>query len=385
MINIENRIDAWLTQPEVNAAGRLGIYRIIYCLVYLIFMSVSLETLGEISKTPVNSWNPTPILLWMASPPPEMVIMFIVAVQTIAIILLLLGWKVRWMTGIILVAGILTTAFKISVGGKVDHSGTFHVVYIPLIMWFAPWGDTFSLDSVLKQRQGKPIVDPTTDDFRYSWAFKALLWLLAIMFMLSGLLKMIPPGQWVTDLDVLRKLILINNLDAQEHLRFFVATLPIVPFILQLMGMLFETLYPIAVVNKSWRRLMVSSAVFFHIGTRITLGIWFGSMLFFYMIFFDIYAVYRKFFPHRLLHAPARLLNQLPSWSLIALAWLIAIAIFYIRNQPMLWNSIVRPIRQITFDEIWVVAGVLGAYGVITALIQLFHLWRDGRLFAMDS
>ncbi len=383
MSKIGSIIDAWLTQPEANAAGRLGLYRIIFAVSYFLLFSTSTAQLAQLSLTPPNAWYPTPVLIWMLSPPAESIMIFLVVINTFALVCLAIGWQVRWMTLLVLLSGIAIGALSASVGGKVDHSRTFREVYIPFFMLFAPWGDTFSLDRVIKQRKGEEGVEPADDSLRYSWVIKVLLWLLALMFMMSGLLKAIPPGQWLTDFDLMRKLMLDHNRSLQDYYRFVIASLPLVPLILQMSALMFETFYPLVLINKTWRRFYLSATIFFHMGTKISLNIWFLSMLFLYLLFFDIYNLYKRFFPHRIVRPLGQLLGRLPSWALIALTWAIAILAVYFRNTPDLWAVVAPLIRYQEF--LWVIAGALGVYGFTTACIRLYKNMRHGKLFALDG
>lgn len=383
MSKLEQRIDTWLTLSESNAAGRLGLYRIIFAVSYFLLFSTSIAQFTQITATPANAWYPTPVLLWMTTPPSESILTILVIINTFALVCLAIGWRVRLMTLLVLVSGMAIGALSASVGGKVDHSRTFREVYIPLFMLFAPWGDTFSLDSVLKIRRGHDPVDPSLDTFRYSWVFKALLWLLALMFMIGGILKAMPPGQWLTDFDLMRKLMLDHNRSLQDYFRYIIASLPLVPLILQLSAVMFESFYPLVLINKTWRRLYLSMSVFFHIGTKISLNIWFFSMLFLYLFFFDIYGVYRRFFPHRLLKPLAHVLDMLPSWALVIIAWIVAIVATSARNTPIIWNAIAGVIN--IHDIIWMVAVILGLYGILTACIRLYQNRSAGRLFSLDG
>ena len=385
MSKIETVVDTWLTQPEANAAGRLGLFRIIYAMVYFFLASRSVASFVELSATPANSWYPTPLLIWMSGPPSAEVLGILLVIKTTALVLLGIGWRVRWMTFIVLITGILMGMFRTSVGGHIDHSKVFHEIYIPFMMLFAPWGATFSLDAVLRRRRGETTPDPSDDSLQFSWVFKALLWLLALMFMISGIIKAFPPGQWLTDLDLLRKIMLDHNRGPQDYLRYVVATLPLVPLVLQMMGLGFETLYPLVVINNTWRRFVLSSSVFFHLITKLIMNIWFWQMLMMYMFFFDIYSVYRRFFPHKLLQPVSQALSLIPSWGLIVLTWAIAIVALFARNTGEVWQVVGGTLNQIVFDEIWIVAGVLATYGIITSLIRLYRNLRQGRLFAIDA
>jgi len=384
MNKIETIVDKWLTVPESNAAGRLGLYRIIFAISYLFLISQPAARFAELSKAPANAWYPTPILIWTQGPPSGDFLAGLMLIHTLAIILLIVGWRVRLVTLVALIAGTAIGALSIGVGGHIDHSKTFLMVYIPFLMLFAPWGETFSLDAVLRQRRGETPTDPTDDSFRYSWVFRAMLWWLAIMFMISGLLKAIPPGQWLTDLELMHKLMLDHNRTRQDYLTYVIAWMPLVPLLMQMGALAFETFHPLVLINSAWRRFYLSITVLFHYFTQLTLGIGFITMMPVYLFFFDIYAVYKRFFPHVVLRPFAAVFSKLPSWALVALTWVFALGTLWAFNTGHVWRGIQQVWRVTVGMNAVTVGAILATYGMATGLLWLFRAYREGRLFKMD-
>ncbi|HEX2622632.1 MAG TPA: hypothetical protein VHL11_20875, partial [Phototrophicaceae bacterium] len=273
---------------------------------------------------------------------------------------------VRPVTLIVFVFGTIYALVENSFG-KIDHGDTFMRVYIPAVMLFAPWGETFSLDSVFHRRQGMPVTSVSESSLRYSWSILFLLWLLCIMFMGGGLIKAIPPGQWLLDPNLLRKFMLeYNVIENPVYLRYWLSQLPVIPTLLLYMGLAFETFYPLAAINKTWRRFYISSSVLFHIGTGIMLGIQFTPMLFFYILFFDLQSLYDRFFPKRLLILPERWLKNWSSSALVAGTLMMVAGVIFVRSLSM-FASVLRLPNDLIWNYAWWIAGPIAVYGIVTS------------------
>lgn len=372
---IETGVNRWLTTPEANAAGRLGLYRIIFALVALAHVLTPNGFL-QIPTLAAYQWKPVFLLLWLKTPPPLETLVLIEAAYIFGLVLLAVGLRVRLTTLLVLIAGTFYSAITLSFG-KIDHGGTFMYTYIPAVMLFAPWGATFSLDAVLRARRGIPAPSPREDSLRYSWPILFLLWLLCIMFMMSGVLKGLPPGQWILNPNLMGRFMLEYNITpTPSELRYFLAGLPLVPTLLQACALIFETLYPLAAINKTWRRFYLSSTVFFHIGTQITMGIWFTPMLFTYLLFFDFYALYERWFPKRLFAAPAQIFARWASPALIGLTIALGAVVAGSHYLQELKPLLSLPLNVI-YGLAWYVATPIAAYGLFTSAPKLVRdLWR---------
>ncbi|MBC7871580.1 MAG: HTTM domain-containing protein [Chitinophagaceae bacterium] len=366
---IERSVNRWLTTPESNAAGRLGLYRIIYALAALIYV-LPPSQYRQIALIPDFLWRPVLATLWLKSPPS---MTFLTAVECFyigSLVLLLVGLCVRLMTLIVLISGTLFTAILYSFG-KLDHSDTFMRVYLPVVMLFSPWGATYSLDAVLRQRRGQLPPAVSADSLRYSWPFLFLFWWLCIMFSVGGITKAIPPGQWIVDLNTLSKIMKEANLVLNPSiLRHQFSELPIVPTLVLWMGLAFELSYPLAVINKNWRRFYLSSTIFFHMGTFLTLGIRFTFMLPFYIIFFDLYGLYARFFPKRLWILPSRFFARWSSPMLVGGSMLLAVVTVMSHYVIAL-----KPIFRLPIIALenygWYLAIILAVYGPATSLPKM--------------
>lgn len=362
-------VDRWLLQPEKNAAGRLGLYRILFVVFTLIYAFPTTQY-WQFENLPQYMWQPRLPLLWMQSPPSGTFMFVLDLVYIASLVLLGLGLRTRLMTIIVLLSSTMMICIVYSIV-KIDHNDTFMRIYIPLIMAFAPWGKTFSLDSVLLRRRGQSAPAPTESTLRYSWPILFLFWMLCVMFMMSGILKMIPPGQWLRNPDLLTHFMLQYNVSRDPiYIRHVLSHLPLVPTVLMGLAVAFETLYPLAVINKDWRRFYVSSTVLFHIGTGIGLGIAFVEMLILYVLFFDLWFVYDRFFPKAISQRVSGLIERMSSSVLIAGALgftaLVVILHFTVPAVP----DALHP-RTILRYTVWYPAVALALYGIANSLPQI--------------
>jgi hypothetical protein len=212
-----------------------------------------------------------------------------------------------------------------------------------------------------------PVTSVSESSLRYSWSILFLLWLLCIMFMGGGLIKAIPPGQWLLDPNLLRKFMLeYNVIENPVYLRYWLSQLPVIPTLLLYMGLAFETFYPLAAINKTWRRFYISSSVLFHIGTGIMLGIQFTPMLFFYILFFDLQSLYDRFFPKRLLILPERWLKNWSSSALVAGTLMMVAGVIFVRSLSM-FASVLRLPNDLIWNYAWWIAGPIAVYGIVTS------------------
>lgn len=364
-----DRADRWLLTPEVNAAGRLGIYRILFAIFTLIFVFPT-NQYWQIQNLPQELWKPVLPLIWMDAPPSSAFLIVLDAVYIASVVLLGLGLRTRLMTLIVLLVGTLIACVIYSFS-KIDHSDTFMRVYIPAVMLFAPWGASYSLDAVLRKRQGIQPPTPTESSLRYSWPILFLFWMLCIMFMAGGIVKAVPPGQWLTQPDLMRWFMLEYNTGQEPHyLRYVLAQSPTVATLLMYVGLAFETFFPLALINKDWRRFYISSTIFFHMGTGVSLGIAFVATMILYVLVFDLWGLYDRFFPKRLREGLDQRLERAPASLLIAgaLSFTALIVILHF-IQPAIPEHLQA--GTIFSIYVWWPAAALAAYGIMLSLPKM--------------
>ncbi|MBZ0291788.1 MAG: hypothetical protein K8L99_04400 [Anaerolineae bacterium] len=287
---VNQTVERWLTAPERNASGRLGLYRILYALFYLTYLPAMHAT--ELASIPTSEWKPVLSMLWLNHPPSLTVMQVAQFGLVVGLGLLLIGWLVRPATFLVLLTGLLIVSTRFSFG-KVDHANTFLMIYIPAIMLFYGWGKTYSVDALLRQRQGSSPVDVHDDSWRYGWPIKVVLWLLCILFGTGGLLKLL--NAWLVDFETIPKLMYGYNLQPDPNpLNPVIAVTPLLYLPLHFMALGFETLFPLAAINRTWRTFFVSSAILFHLFNLLFLHINFVAMIITYAIFGDWQWIYDR-------------------------------------------------------------------------------------------
>ncbi len=375
---VNTAIDRWLTAPEVNAAGRIGLYRIIYGLFYLWTMQ-PLSYYTAYARLPEDQWDPIATISWLEHSRPAPFLFHIMPlVLVVSLVLLTIGFRTRLATLLVLIAGTFLTGAYYSFTGKVDHGNTFMVVYIPAIMLFSRWGDTYSLDSVLKARRAIS-VSSKADSWVYIWPMRAILLLLSLMFFGAGYFKL-RGGDWFGDMNLFPSLLINQNAIAvirsfiPNPLNHLIADIPLITIPLQFGGILFELCFPLAILNHRWRNLFVSTGLLFHAFNVFFLNIIATPMIILYLLFVDWQTVYERLW----LPLRERFLRRLSTPVLIALLIMVV----------LLWTiaPIVRPSSAaLELRSIWYVvtpialaAFLKSAFELVGNILRLrFGLRRD--------
>ncbi|NJL84457.1 MAG: hypothetical protein HC890_18775 [Chloroflexaceae bacterium] len=191
---LETGCDRWLSAPAVNAAGRMGLYRILYSLFYL--WLISYLRFSELGLIPPIRWNP-PLLFLGFSPPPGWIFTLAESLLPAALILLLFGYRTRLVTGAVLALGFGLAGMRASLLLK-EHTLMLVTFYVPLFMLFSDWGSTYSLDEILRQQRGQWTPSPQNSASHYIWPARGLMAVLAILFVSATVDKLLQ-GVWVSD------------------------------------------------------------------------------------------------------------------------------------------------------------------------------------------
>ena len=71
-----------------------------------------------------------------------------------------------------------------------EHGNVLLILHIPLVMLRAHWGQTYSIDALLKKRAGRTTPSPTDNSWQHIWPSRVLLILLVMFFMSATLTKL---------------------------------------------------------------------------------------------------------------------------------------------------------------------------------------------------
>ena len=365
---LEHRYVHWLTRPAQNAAGRMGLYRIIYSFFYLWFLS-HLQ-FAELSLAPLSHWNPT-ILFSGLSPLPGIGYPVMEVLLVMALVLLLLGYKTRLANLAVLVMGlglvIFRTGFLIQ-----ERTIVLTAFYVPLFMLFSKWGETYSIDSLLRQKQGGPVTSPYTSSWRYIWPARGILVILSILFLSAAVAKFMEVA-WLVQPRLVGDFILAKGV--KSHLTNGFPIHPLGPQIgrtnvlaipSQYVVLLFETGFILVLFNRFAQALILRLAPIFHSFNTLLLGIPFISALSMYAAFPDWQALYDRFYPKAFrIKGLEKLASSLLAAGSVGLALLIGLlwnttpvprsvfGLFNLFSYQTLWFAVLPFVLLWIFTPLW--------------------------------
>lgn len=273
-------------EPESNAAGRLGLYRIIFALFALWSVSGNSGNFSKMAELPQSSWHPVFSVIWLQSPPPAWIMKACLLLVIFSLVWLLFGYKTRWATLIYMVSAVFLASINFSFG-KIDHSDTFLFCYIPFMMLIYDWGQTYSVDRLLRLQRGETVPSPTEDSWQHGWTIKATIFLFAILFGTAGYIKAIL-GDWLSEPKILPYWLYEEGNASQNNPFYF--TFLVTPLLYngaRFSVLCFESFFPLSLLHRKLRTFFVAGAIFFHTGTGIFMGIYFVPMYIAYAIFID--------------------------------------------------------------------------------------------------
>ncbi len=166
-------IDRWFTRPEPNAAGNLGLFRVLYASFYLWFLSS--QNVQHLVGVPADHRQRVLLIDLLPADPPAAFFVSLEILLVAALCLLVVGFRVRLATWVVLVVGTLLEAYWVSFDPEL---GTILLVFfIPFFMLLgnAKWSETYSVDAILRRRAGERVVEPTDPSWPYSLPARAVL------------------------------------------------------------------------------------------------------------------------------------------------------------------------------------------------------------------
>jgi hypothetical protein len=335
-LKISSDIDRWLTAPENNAAGRLGLFRILYSIFYLWHLSFHFaENLSGMAEqhhlmTVLIEWaRPYTLAPW--------VLRLAECVLAAAVVVLMFGYRTRLATLVVLVLGSIYEAWWVSIDS--EHAAVLLAAHIPFFMCLnGRWGETYSLDALLRRRAGQPTVDPSDSSGWFFLPARAVLVVLAALFFSSAFFKLGPGGTWLEERDLTANFLLEKNVTAARdgipvnYLAPLIARNRWLAEILHFSVILFEASVVLALFSRKLRDLLLSTALIFHAVNGLWLAVTFTAVIIVYALFIDLQTIRERLLPRRLLT-----LNRVPSGVLIAGTFLIALAV------GALWDSHLSP------------------------------------------
>jgi len=284
-------VERWFTTAEPNAAGRMGIFRIVYGLFCL--WHVGIFDLSLVAGAP-EELRTTHIALAEAVGADLTAgqLRLLDAALVVALTFLVVGLRTRTATIAVLVLGLYREVLLAPL--KLEDSNPMLVFVVPMCMAVAGrWGDTYSLDARARRRRGAARVDPDDDGWSHFLAARAILVVLAVLFTSAALTKVLDGGTWIGERDLLPNLMLERNV---ELARLGLPSNPVAPWLshhlvagyaLQLSVLLFEGTFLLALTSREVRNLYVATALVFHAVNEFGLAVSFTPVLIAYGLFVD--------------------------------------------------------------------------------------------------
>jgi len=361
----------WISAPIANAAGRMGLFRIIYALFYLWCLSPNFSYLLSGYTGPKRYILLTRIFSESLSP------FFFESLECLlvaALIILMIGFRVRLTTAIVLCVGCVLESFWASFDS--ESAVLFIVFYIPLFMLLGGgWGDTYSLDAILKKRQGFKCVEPTNTDGYYFVPARCLLVVLSALFFVGAISKIMGGGTWLNYPKYMAYFVLKQNITASmiglplNHLAPFIHENPFIYNFLRISVLLFEGLFFLALFHRKLLKFMIALALVFHSTGAIWLIVTFTPILIIYLVFIDWYAILQ-----RLRIESIHLFDTIPAHLLIAVTLVLAFL------AGVFWNTgySLRPVLNlggiINWHTIWYPILPIALACLLVAIYDL--IWR---------
>ncbi len=159
------------------------------------------------------------------------------------------------------------------------------LVYILVVLAFTPCGDAFSLDKLFRGARAR------TGDFGYGYPILLMRSLLAWSYFSSALIKLRVAGLGYFKADNLPALAIMHSLDNLHSTHFRLAFwLPQARSFMTaaiILVFLWELTFPLAIVSKYARWVILPAGVIFHVSTMLFMNLFFPFHLAAYAVFID--------------------------------------------------------------------------------------------------
>ncbi len=279
--------DSWLLAPEQNAAGRMGLFRIVYAVFYL--WQVAWYPASLLEEVPAAARGQLYLLGAIRRAVPYVPADWLEAGLVAALVVLLLGWRTRVATWVVLALGMLIEIQYQAI--EPQKARVFYTVIIPLFMGLSgDWGATYSLDA---SRRPRNRVSPSDDSGAYFVPARAILVLLSILFFGAALSKIC--GVWPDEPYLMARIALSKNIKAVIYdlppvnpLFVAFASRPWLYESSRYVVIAFEALFPLALIGGTTRRIIVASTLVFHGLNALLLLVTFTPILVVYLLYIDL-------------------------------------------------------------------------------------------------
>jgi len=366
------RFDEWWTRPWPNAAGRFGLYRIVFALSYLWHVS-EFDLRGLFGAPPGLEYS-LPFLQLLPASPSMWFLQGVDVLLVMSLLLLAAGIRVPVSTALVFVLGLIREALLSEYG--IENGNLMPVVFVPLLAFVAPgWGHSYSLDAWRAQRRGETPVSSTNDSWRYALTMRSVLILLAVLFPMAGLFKVTGDGTWLRYDDVLPMLLLRRSVDSvvmgwwANPLGPWLWAHASIGYWMQIGVVAFELSFVLLLAGATARRILFAAVLVFHAVSALWVMVSFGGMLAAYALFVDWELLWQTVRGRALVDMLRRPLLALGPDRCLAMVCIVAVVV------AGTWHAGTRHAFTfgglINWRTIWFVVAPVGLGGI------LLSFWRD--------
>lgn len=272
-----------------DTAESLGIIRAAVCAVF--FFSLMLTSFGNLGRLPITVMRPIGVMRYFSwdfydlllTPHAMNIFKFIV-------MFFLLAAMIGIYTQIsVAVSAILVIFYQ----GLVRSFGHFNhdemiAVYFLCILAFTPCGRAFSIDAWRKNRNHQSVLLPS---FIYGYPILLMQILLSWVYFSSALVKLRAGRAFFSNADNLPVLSIIHSLDnlhdTEFRLAFYLPEYKYYVLPLVILTVIWELAFPLAVVWRRARPVILIFGIIFHILTLFVMNITFPYQTLMYLVFID--------------------------------------------------------------------------------------------------
>lgn len=365
---MRTRFDRWIFEGYPISLDGLALYRILFAAFFLIF---GVPKFGWVSQLPDFFYYPVAISIapFFQGFPPAWFTQGSSLLLSLGFVLLLFGWRTRWVSLSIFVLVIVNRTFGFSLG-KIDHDIMLWLTL--LCMAFSHWEGRYSLDA-LDGRERPP----------QTWTVSLVALLLGFAMFSAGLPKLM--GGWLDPGTQATRGYLFQMFHGGGRQAL------LAPWLIQIesawfwepldwFAVWFELLFLPAVFFPRWFRFMVGVAVVFHVGNYVMLNIGFSTNLIAYLLFVRwdwLLGWLRK----RSWLARLNRFIHLRTLLITAAAYLMYHALLVWVVPAWLGQRLVVAIDEaLPFSYGLFLTGAMLAAGVVVILLHLRTLWRMRKL-----
>lgn len=257
---------------------RLATIRILvtgFALVYLIVRLPHLVDVARLAEEAPERFDPVGPLRALDSPPSVAVVLAAIAITVGSGLAALVGWRWR-LSGPIFALGVLVVLSYRNSWGQIFHTENLLVIHL-VILAFCPAADTLAI--------GKPR-STSPPHPKYGWPAQLMVVAVVVAYVLAGWAKVQASGLEWGQGDVLA------NLVAHDSLRKEVVGSSVSPLAalalewrwiftpIAMGSLIVELIAPVALFGGRWRVGWAVSAIVFHVGVLVIMGILFPYQLF---------------------------------------------------------------------------------------------------------